>query len=115
MYTGLDGKNPIIVYDGTTSGLTSTTIENSLFQGNQGSLLGFQAGSATLKLTMRIEDDNGYHWRAISGSINQVGWSFVEGLIFVDVTGTLIGVQFYAEGPAVGVEFWADDFSVALA
>lgn len=73
------------------------------------------SGSATLKLSMRIEDDNGPHWRNVNRSINNNSWTLVEGEIFVDVTGALTNLYLYAEGPAAGVEYWVDDFSVVLA
>jgi len=72
------------------------------------------SGSATLRLSLRIEDDNGPHWRNVSGNINNNSWKKVEGEIFVDVTGTLTNIYMYAEGPATGVEYWVDDFSAVL-
>jgi len=69
------------------------------------------AGSATLMLSLRIDDDNGPHWRSVSGNINNISWTKVEGEIFVGVTGTLTNIYMYAEGPATGVEYWVDDFS----
>jgi hypothetical protein len=73
------------------------------------------AASGNLRLTLRIEDDDGPHWRGIgSTTINNSGWTFLDGDIFVDVVGTMTAIYLYAEGLAIGVEYWIDDVSAVL-
>jgi len=66
------------------------------------------------RLSLRINDDNGPHYRQVSNTINNNSWTLVKGDITVDVTGTLAAVYMYAEGPEGGVEYWVDDFSAVL-
>eukprot|EP00984_Skeletonema_dohrnii_P033014 scaffold28333_cov83-Skeletonema_dohrnii-CCMP3373.AAC.1 len=69
-------------------------------------------GSDTLKLTLRIDDDvDGRKWLGISNTINNQDWTLIQGDIAVNVAGTLTGIDLYAEGPAVGVEYYVDDVS----
>ena len=75
------------------------------------------ASSDNLKLTLKIEDDapDGLaHWRGISTTIYSERWTLLEGYVEVDVTGTLNKVKLFAEGPAIGVDFWVDDFSAVF-
>ena len=71
------------------------------------------ASSDNLKLTLRIDDDvGGRKWRGVTRTINNQGWTLVQGEIAVSVTGTLTDISLYAEGPAIGVEYYVDDVSV---
>ena len=70
--------------------------------------------SDNLSLTLKIVDDDGNHWKGVSTTINNNGWTLCGGDLTVDVIGTLSAVFLYAEGPGIGVEYWVDDFSVVL-
>ena len=75
-------------------------------------LKGTTTSSDNLKLTLRIDDDvGGRKWRGITRTINNQDWTLVQGEIAVSVTGTLTDIRLYAEGPAIGVEFYVDDVS----
>jgi len=68
--------------------------------------------SATLKLTLRIDDDvGGRKWLGVSNAVNNADWTLIEGNIAVNVAGTLTDINLYTEGPAAGVEYYVDDVS----
>lgn len=72
------------------------------------------AGSATLKMTMKIVDGDGPSWSGISKTINNYSWTFVEGDLTVNASGVLTEVKIYINGPGSGVEYWVDDVSATL-
>ena len=79
------------------------------------------AAKDKIKLTFRVEtyDDDGEKTfylgpeleDIVQDDINDSDWSYYEGQVALNVTGTITGVQFYAEGPAEGVEYWVDEIS----
>lgn len=69
---------------------------------------------ADFYLTLWWVDDDGTHDQKIPAAIKNNRWTFVEGHRTVDVNGTMSNAILYAEGPAAGLEFWVDDFSVVL-
>lgn len=76
---------------------------------------GVVGSSDSLNLQLRIEDDNGPHYRGVwGGQINESSWTLIEGDVTVDVVGSLKAVYLYAAGSAVGEEFWLDDVSMVL-
>ena len=79
------------------------------------------AAKDKIKLTFRVQtnDDDGEKTfylgpeleDIVQDDINDSDWSYYEGQVALNVTGTITGVQFYAEGPAEGVEYWVDEIS----
>ena len=61
-------------------------------------------GEKTFYLGPELED-------IVQDDINDSDWSYYEGQVALNVTGTISGVQFYAEGPAEGVSYWVDEIS----
>mmetsp|Transcript_30966 Transcript_30966/g.74834 ORF Transcript_30966/g.74834 Transcript_30966/m.74834 type:complete len:248 (+) Transcript_30966:585-1328(+) len=70
------------------------------------------SASDVVKMTLKIVDDDGPHWKAIETTANDGAWTFVDGEMNVDVTGVMAGVYLFMMGPASGVEYWIDDVSV---
>ena len=70
------------------------------------------SASDVVKMTLKIVDDNGPHWKAIETTANDGAWTFLQGEMNVDVTGQLAGAYLFMMGPASDVEYWIDDVSV---
>jgi GH35 family endo-1,4-beta-xylanase len=66
-----------------------------------------------VRLTMQKVDGSGTSYQTIaSGTASSTGWTQMPGTYTLSVSGTLSNLTLYLEGPAAGVDFYADDFLV---
>jgi len=68
--------------------------------------------SSFFKLAFRITKDTGKEYPGVTGTITNTAWTKFEGTMTISTTGTLTGLEIYAEGPAANVEYWVDDVEV---
>lgn len=67
----------------------------------------------TVLLTMQKVDGSGTSYANIATvTANSTNWTQLLGGYTLSVNGTLTNLNFYMEGPAAGVSFYADDFTV---
>jgi len=72
-------------------------------------------GSQPVQLTVQKTDDGGTTYAAVaSGTATSSGWVQLVGGYTLSVNGTLTTLTLYLEGPATGVDYYADDFVVSL-
>lgn len=66
-----------------------------------------------VRLTVQKVDSGGtsYQWVA-TGTAQSTSWTQLIGGYTLDVNGTLSNLNLYVEGPAAGIDFYADDFVV---
>jgi len=66
-----------------------------------------------VQLTMQKTDGSGTSYAAVaSGTAYSTNWTQLSGGYTLTVSGTLTTLTLYLEGPAVGVDYYADDFVV---
>lgn len=71
------------------------------------------SGSQPVMLTMQKTDGSGTTYQNVaSGTASSNGWTQLIGGYILNVSGTLTTLTLYMEGPAAGVDFYADDFDV---
>jgi endo-1,4-beta-xylanase len=72
-----------------------------------------QAGSEPVKLTLQRTDASGSTWNTVAnGTATSTGWTQLSGGYTHSITSAPNSLLLYLEGPAAGVEFYADDFVV---
>lgn len=72
-------------------------------------------GNQPVQLTIAKTDGGGTSYAAVAnGTANSSGWTLLSGGYLLTVNGTLTALNLYLEGPAAGVNFYADDFVVEL-
>jgi len=72
-------------------------------------------GSQPFQLTIQKTDSGGTSYAAVAnGTATSTGWTQLSGGYVPIVNGSLTALNLYVEGPAAGVEFYADDFTVEL-
>jgi endo-1,4-beta-xylanase len=70
-------------------------------------------GNQPVSLTIQKTDGNGTTYQQVaSGTATATGWTQLSGGYTLNVAGTLTGLTLYLEGPAAGVDYYADDFIV---
>ena len=71
------------------------------------------APSQPVMLTMQKTDGNGTSYQNVASvTATSNGWTQLTGGYVLNVSGTLTNLTLYMEGPAAGVDFYADDFDV---
>jgi endo-1,4-beta-xylanase len=71
------------------------------------------SANQSVLLTIQKTDANGTTYQTVaSGTASSNGWTQISGAYTLNVSGTLTGLTLYMEGPAAGVDFYADDFVV---
>ena len=70
--------------------------------------------SQQLTLGFQINDEYGQHYQDLYGAINNERWTKIEGDLTIEATGSLTQLSIYTAGLDVGVEYWVDNFFVAL-
>lgn len=69
--------------------------------------------SQPVLLTMQKTDSGGTSYTTVAnGTATSTNWTQLSGGYTLDVSGTLTTLTLYIEGPAVGVDIYADDFIV---
>ncbi len=69
--------------------------------------------SQPVKLTIQKVDGAGTTYATVaSGTATSTAWIQLTNAYTLTVSGTLTGLTLYIEGPAIGVDFYADDFIV---
>jgi glucuronoarabinoxylan endo-1,4-beta-xylanase len=70
-------------------------------------------GNQPVMLTIQQADGSGTTYKNVaSDTATSTGWVQLNGSFTLTVSGTLTGLLLYLEGPAAGVNFYADDFDV---
>jgi GH35 family endo-1,4-beta-xylanase len=73
------------------------------------------SASQSVLLTIQKTDGGGTTYTAIaSGTANSNNWTQLNGSYTLNVSGSLSQLTLYLEGPAAGVDVYADDFDVEL-
>ena len=103
-------------YTGPAQDLTSRVEANKTYKLSCWAKLKGDTSSSTFKLTFKVGDSGreSARYMSVYGIANNSSWSLVQGERTIDIIGTLTSLKIYAEGPAAGVEFWVDKFSVVL-
>jgi GH35 family endo-1,4-beta-xylanase len=71
------------------------------------------SSSQPVQLTIQKTDGDGTTYAAVaSGTAQSTNWTQLTGGYTLSVNGTLTGLNLYVEGPAAGVDFYADDFVI---
>ena len=69
--------------------------------------------SQPVQFTVQKVDDSGTTYAGVaSGTGTSNNWTRLEGGYNLSIDGTLTALNFYVEGPAAGVSFYADDFVI---
>lgn len=132
--TGWSGFGPVTFTTPTTlphSGSQSALIQNRtdtwngvaqnefgvLQPGNSYSISAWvrlaSGGSQPVMLTIQKLDGSGTTYQNVaSGTATSTGWTQLTGGYTLSVSGTLTGLTLYLEGPAAGVDYYADDFDI---
>src|SRR6478736_5610316 len=72
-------------------------------------------GNQPVQLTIQKDDGGGTSYAAVAnGTANSTGWTQLSGGYTLAVNGPLTALNLYVEGPAAGVDLYADDFVVEL-
>jgi len=72
-------------------------------------------GNQPVQLTIQKADGSGTTYAAVANATaNSTGWTLLSGGYMPTVNGALTALNLYVEGPAAGVDFYADDFVVEL-
>jgi GH35 family endo-1,4-beta-xylanase len=70
-------------------------------------------GSQPVMLTIQKTDNSGTSYQqAATGTATSSGWTQLSGGYTLNISGTLTALNLYLEGPAAGVNYYADDFIV---
>jgi GH35 family endo-1,4-beta-xylanase len=69
--------------------------------------------SQPVRLTVQKVDGSGTSYATVtSGTAQSSQWTLLSGGYSLSITGSLTDLNLYLEGPAAGVDFYADDFAV---
>lgn len=105
-------QNRTDTWNGVAQSLASVLQPNITYQISAWVRLSNSA-SEPVMLTMQKTDGNGTTYQNVaSGTATSNSWTKLSGGYVLNVSGTLTTLNLYMEGPAAGVDFYADDFDV---
>lgn len=106
-------QNRTATYNGVAQSLLGVLQPTNTYRISAWVRLTNSATSQPVQLTIQKTDGSFTSYAAVAnGTANSTNWTQLTGGYMLTVTGTLSALTLYVEGPAAGVDIYADDFIV---